>query len=79
MTLLSAAAVRQAGGAGLCPSAAHGAALQRREQKEGAHGGTMGSPVLVDVNGRRQHRAKLNEGDRVTLGTTELTFRLEPS
>jgi Protein of unknown function (DUF3662)/FHA domain len=37
----------------------------------------LGSTNGVDVNGRRQHRAKLNDGDRVTLGTTELTFRVE--
>jgi hypothetical protein len=37
----------------------------------------LGSTNGVDVNGRRQHRAKLSDGDRVTLGTTELTFRLQ--
>ena len=37
----------------------------------------LGSTNGVDVNGRRQHRAKLTDGDRVTLGTTELVFRLE--
>ncbi len=33
------------GGAGLCPSAANGA-VALAYWKEGAHGGTMGSPVL---------------------------------
>jgi hypothetical protein len=37
----------------------------------------LGSTNGVDVNGRRQHRAKLSDGDRLTLGTTELTFRVE--
>jgi hypothetical protein len=37
----------------------------------------LGSTNGIDVNGRRQHRTKLSDGDRVTLGTTELTFRLE--
>ena len=31
----------------------------------------------VDVNGRRAARAKLEHGDRVTLGSTELVFRRE--
>jgi hypothetical protein len=29
----------------------------------------------IDVNGRRLKRAKLEDGDRVVLGSTELTFR----
>jgi hypothetical protein len=37
----------------------------------------LGSTNGIDVNGRRQHRAKLTDGDRVTLGTTELVFRVE--
>jgi hypothetical protein len=36
----------------------------------------LGSTNGIDVNGRRQHRTKLSDGDRVTLGTTELVFRL---
>jgi hypothetical protein len=63
MKVAPAAPEWRAGGAGLSPSAAHEAALQSGERKEGAHGGTLGSPVLG--------------GDRVTLGTTELTFHLE--
>jgi Protein of unknown function (DUF3662)/FHA domain len=31
----------------------------------------------IEVNGRRLKRAKLENGDRVTLGSTELTFRRE--
>ena len=31
----------------------------------------------IEVNGRRQKRAKLEDGDRVTLGATELLFRRE--
>ena len=31
----------------------------------------------VDVNGRRAARAKLEHGDRITLGSTELVFRRE--
>jgi hypothetical protein len=31
----------------------------------------------VEVNGRRLKRAKLEDGDRVVLGSTELTFRRE--
>ena len=37
----------------------------------------LGSTNGVDVNGRRQHRAKLSDGDRLTLGTTEAIFRVE--
>jgi predicted component of type VI protein secretion system len=29
----------------------------------------------MEVNGRRQKRAKLRQGDRITLGSTELVFR----
>ena len=35
----------------------------------------LGSTNGVDVNGRRQSRAKLADGDRLTLGTTEAVFR----
>ncbi len=31
----------------------------------------------IEVNGRRMKRSKLEHGDRVTLGSTELTFRRE--
>jgi hypothetical protein len=31
----------------------------------------------TEVNGRRQKRAKLRQGDRITLGSTELVFRRE--
>jgi hypothetical protein len=31
----------------------------------------------IEVNGRRLKRAKLEDGDRVTLGSTEITFRRE--
>jgi hypothetical protein len=37
----------------------------------------LGSTNGVDVNGRRQHRTKLRNGDRVTIGTTEFVFRKE--
>jgi hypothetical protein len=37
----------------------------------------LGSTNGIDVNGRRQHRTKLSDGDRVTMGTTELVFRRE--
>jgi len=37
----------------------------------------LGSTNGIDVNGRRQHRTKLSDGDRVTLGTTEVVFRQE--
>ena len=33
----------------------------------------------IEVNGRRLKRAKLEDGDRVTLGSTELVFRREVS
>jgi Protein of unknown function (DUF3662)/FHA domain len=32
----------------------------------------------IEVNGRRLKRAKLEDGDRVVIGTTELTFRRTP-
>ena len=31
----------------------------------------------LEVNGRRLKRSKLEDGDRLTLGSTELTFRRE--
>jgi len=31
----------------------------------------------LEVNGRRQRRAKLSDGDRITLGSTDLVFRRE--
>ena len=31
----------------------------------------------IEVNGRRLKRAKLEDGDRVAMGSTELTFRRE--
>ena len=37
----------------------------------------LGSTNGIDVNGRRQARVKLSDGDRVTLGSTELVFRRE--
>jgi hypothetical protein len=33
----------------------------------------------IEVNGRRQKRAKLADGDRITLGSTELVFVREPA
>jgi hypothetical protein len=33
----------------------------------------------MEVNGRPTRRAKLNDGDAVTLGSTELVFRREPA
>jgi pSer/pThr/pTyr-binding forkhead associated (FHA) protein len=35
----------------------------------------LGSTNGLTVNGRRQHRAKLANEDRITLGSTELVFR----
>jgi Protein of unknown function (DUF3662)/FHA domain len=37
----------------------------------------LGSTNGVDVNGRRQARAKLSDGDRITIGTTEAVFRTQ--
>jgi hypothetical protein len=37
----------------------------------------LGSTNGIDVNGRRKARVKLSDGDRVTMGTTELVFRLD--
>jgi Protein of unknown function (DUF3662)/FHA domain len=37
----------------------------------------LGSTNGIDVNGRRQARAKLSDGDRLTIGTTEVVFRQE--
>ena len=37
----------------------------------------VGSTNGMEVNGRRQKRAKLRQGDRITLGSTELVFRRE--
>ena len=31
----------------------------------------------MEVNGHRQKRAKLRQGDRITVGSTELVFRRE--
>ena len=39
----------------------------------------LGSTNGIEVNGRRVKRAKLGDGDTVTLGSTELTFRREQS
>jgi len=35
----------------------------------------LGSTNGLTVNGRRQQRAQLNNEDRITVGSTELTFR----
>jgi pSer/pThr/pTyr-binding forkhead associated (FHA) protein len=37
----------------------------------------LGSTNGMEVNGRRQKRAKLRQGDRITLGSTQLLFRRE--
>ena len=37
----------------------------------------LGSTNGTDVNGRRTQRAKLAEGDRITIGTTDLVFSRE--
>jgi hypothetical protein len=37
----------------------------------------LGSTNGIDVNGRRKARVKLADGDRVTLGTTELVFKVD--
>jgi hypothetical protein len=37
----------------------------------------LGSTNGVDVNGKRTQRAKLEDGDRFTIGTTELVFNRE--
>ena len=44
---------RVVGGAGLCPPGAAGSIIQAAAVKEGAHGGTMGSPML-DKTGHYQ-------------------------
>ena len=36
---------RAAGGAGLCPAGAEASVLKIAATKEGAHGGTLGSPM----------------------------------
>ena len=38
----------------------------------------LGSTNGLDVNGKRTQRAKLANGDRVTIGTTELVFKTAP-
>jgi hypothetical protein len=53
------------------------------QARRGAAGGRaywvvdLGSTNGMEVNGRRQKRAKLRQGDRITLGSTELVFRRE--
>jgi pSer/pThr/pTyr-binding forkhead associated (FHA) protein len=37
----------------------------------------LGSTNGLEVNGRRQKRAKLRQGDKITLGSTDLVFRRE--
>ena len=37
----------------------------------------LGSTNGIEVNGKRTQRAKLSDGDRVTIGTTELVFATE--
>ena len=37
----------------------------------------LGSTNGMEVNGRRQKRAKLRQGDRITVGSTDLVFRRE--
>jgi FHA domain-containing protein len=37
----------------------------------------LGSTNGTEVNGRRQKRAKLRQGDKITVGSTELVFRRE--
>ena len=37
----------------------------------------LGSTNGLEVNGKRTQRAKLSDGDRVTIGTTELVFAME--
>ena len=37
----------------------------------------LGSTNGLEVNGKRLQRAKLEDGDRITLGSTELVFRRE--
>jgi hypothetical protein len=44
--LVSFPGMRYVGGAGLCPAGAQNATGNRLGAKEGAHGGTQGSPVL---------------------------------
>ena len=38
----------------------------------------LGSTNGMEVNGRRVKRAKLSDGDTITLGSTDVTFALEP-
>jgi pSer/pThr/pTyr-binding forkhead associated (FHA) protein len=37
----------------------------------------LGSTNGTDVNGRRTQRATLSDGDRITIGTTDLVFHRE--
>jgi hypothetical protein len=38
----------------------------------------LGSTNGLEVNGKRVKRAKLSDGDRITVGSTEVTFSQEP-
>jgi hypothetical protein len=54
----------------------------RRHAEIRRDGGTfsvvdLGSTNGLDVNGRRTQRATLSDGDRITIGTTELVFNQE--
>jgi hypothetical protein len=54
----------------------------RRHAEIRRDGGTfsivdLGSTNGTDVNGRRTQRAKLSDGDRITIGTTDLVFNSE--
>jgi hypothetical protein len=56
--------------------------VSRRHAELRQNGGTweiadLGSTNGVKVNGRRVDRAKLEPGDRITLGVTELIFELD--
>jgi pSer/pThr/pTyr-binding forkhead associated (FHA) protein len=39
----------------------------------------LGSTNGMEVNGRRTKRAKLSDGDTVTIGSTEITFSRRPA
>jgi hypothetical protein len=48
-----------------------------RRDENGWHAIDLGSTNGVKVNGRRVEQAALRDGDRITIGVTDLTFELE--
>jgi hypothetical protein len=48
-----------------------------RREENGWHAVDLGSTNGVKVNGRRVEQVALRDGDRITIGVTDLTFELE--